>query len=83
MKNVKDYVVTWFVMNSLCEIDEVNENLDSNYFELGWIDSMQFISFVSDLETTFTISFDNSEFQNRAFATINGLCSIILNKVGD
>lgn len=80
MSAIKEYVISWFIENSICTEVEVSEHLESNYFEMGWIDSLQFIQFVTDLESKFSITFDNSEFQDRAFATISGLCDIILQK---
>lgn len=80
MENLKKYIIDWFLENSFCDIADIENSLDKNYFELGWIDSMQFINFIADIEDDFDISFVNDEFQNRKFATINGLVEIITEK---
>lgn len=75
-------IINWFVENSLGSKDEIESNLEANYFEKGWIDSFQFIEFLAFLEEEFGVTFENEEFQNREFATISGLKKIIKNKNG-
>lgn len=81
MEDVKNWLIDWFVENSNFTKNIIEENTDKNYFEQQWIDSFLFINFISDLEEKFEISFSNSEFQNREFATINGLTAIIKGKL--
>jgi acyl carrier protein len=78
--NSKSWIIQWFVNNSNLEENEINENLEENYLIKGWIDSLKFISFISDIENEFKISFSNDEFQNRKFATVNGIVKIIEEK---
>ncbi len=78
---IQDYIVDWFEQNSDVTKDKILSNLDENYLEKGWIDSFKFISFISDVEDHFNVRFENDEFQNRSFATINGLVKIIESKV--
>lgn len=81
MEDIKKWLANWFVENSDFSKNVVEENLDKNYFEQQWIDSFSFINFISDMEEKFSISFSNDEFQNREFATINGLTKIIDGKI--
>lgn len=83
MMNVNEWIITWFQNNSEVSLNEINKNLETNYLEQGWIDSLKFVSFVSELEENFKIRFSNDEFQNRGFATINGLIKIIEAKTND
>ena len=78
--NSKSWIIQWFVNNSNLSENEINENLEENYLIKGWIDSLKFISFISDIENEFKISFSNDEFQNRKFATVNGIVKIIEEK---
>lgn len=73
----------WFQENSELSIDQIKQNLDENYLESGWIDSLKFVSFVSFLEESFKIRFSNDEFQNSKFLTINGLIGIIEGKLNE
>ena len=56
------------------------KKLSENYFKNGWLDSLKFIELINDVEQEFEILFSNDEFQNRKFATINGLREIITGK---
>jgi acyl carrier protein len=75
------WIVQWFVKNTNVPEEEVTSHLESNYFEHKWVDSFSFIQFISDIEENFHIRFDNSEFQDREFATIAGLSKILAEKV--
>ena len=63
-----------------CKKHEISKKLGENYFENGWLDSLKFIELINDVEQEFEILFSNDEFQNRKFATINGLKEIITGK---
>ena len=78
MKNLN-----WFQENTNVLQHEINENRDENYFIKGWIDSLKFISFISDIENQFKISFLNNEFQDRKFSTINGIIKILEVKINE
>jgi acyl carrier protein len=75
--DIKSWVVNWFIKNSNIEEDKIYQSLSSNYLLDGWIDSFKFISFITDIEEHFNITFSNEEFQDRSFATIKGLSEII------
>ena len=77
----KEWIINWFIKNSSLTEVQVRENTSANYFEQHWLDSFEFINFVTDLEEQFSISFSNDEFQNRNFATIDGLAKIIEEKL--
>jgi len=77
----KKWILTWFVRNTDFEIDEIEQNLDEDYLLKGWIDSLKFITFISDIESEFNITFSNDEFQNSSFSTINGIVKIIEEKM--
>lgn len=72
-----NWIINWFLNNTEISNEDLLNKLDENYFELGWIDSLKFIIFITDIEKHFKIKFSNSEFQNRHFSTINGLVKII------
>lgn len=77
---VREWLVDWFCAHSAAGRDDIETNLESNYLEKGWIDSMQFITLISSVEDEFGVEFSNDEFQDRAFATIAGLSHIIAQK---
>ncbi|MEW6044789.1 MAG: hypothetical protein AB1608_11055 [Thermoproteota archaeon] len=83
MMNLESWIIKWFSENATLEENEIISNLEENYLIKGWIDSLKFISFISDIENEFKISFSNDEFQNRKFATIKGLTKIIEEKINE
>lgn len=78
---IKTWLNEWFIKNSQASENDILNNSSGNYFELQWIDSFLFISFISEVEEKFNISFSNDDFQNREFATIDGLTKIIQGKL--
>jgi len=78
---VENWIIEWFDKNTIATKEELENDITHNYFDKGWIDSLQFISFITELENNFKISFSNEEFQNKKFATIQGLTKIIGGKI--
>ncbi len=74
---IMDWLVTWFTENSTFEETEIRNVISESYFEKGIIDSFTFIQLISDIETEYQIQFANDQFEDRSFATIEGLTAII------
>lgn len=69
--NYLDWVIKWFQDNGE-KTDDLSGHLDDNFFELGLIDSFGFIMLMGAVEEEFGVVFDNDQFQDRSFSTING-----------
>lgn len=80
-EEIKDWLITWFKNNTNKSYQEILNKINVNYFEEGWLDSFKFITFIMDIESSFSINFANDEFQNRDFSTINGLVKIISSRI--
>ena len=74
---IMDWLGTWFTENSTFEETEIRNVISESYFEKGIIDSFTFIQLISDIETEYQIQFANDQFEDRSFATIEGLTAII------
>lgn len=74
---VKQWLVEWLAGTTGKTLKEIDSTSDQSYFELNYIDSFEFISFVSDMEEHFDLQFNNEQFEDRDFMTINGLAHII------
>jgi len=75
--NVKEWLIDWFEKNSDLSKEDIEKNVSDDYLAKSWIDSFKFVSFVTEIEEEFKITFSTNEFQNRAFATLEGLNTII------
>lgn len=75
--DVKEWIINWFVNNTNVSNEELVQHLNDSYFDLGYIDSFQFISFIGDIEDELGVQFDNDQFEDRSFSTIEGLSRII------
>ena len=75
--NIQNWIINWFEEHTIASKDELTNGLEVDYFERGWIDSMGFIEFLSDVEEQFNIELDNEAFQNSDFSTIAGLARIL------
>jgi len=81
--NVKTWIIEWFKKNTDLSEENIGNDLNVNYFEKGWIDSLQFIIFVSEIEENLNIRFSNEQFQDRTFSTIDGVIRIIEEKINE
>ncbi len=77
MNDVTKWIVAYLVKNCGANEVEVQANLDANYFTANLIDSFQFINMISEIEEDFDVEFDNDQFEDRSFSTVNGLSKII------
>ena len=73
----QNWLINWFDENSILDRKEILKKQDENYLEKGWIDSLKFISLITDIENSFKIKFSNEEFENEKFQTIKGLIEFI------
>ena len=77
-KRTVEWLVKWFKNNGEFKCVDIEDHLNENYFEMEYIDSFLFIQLISDIEQEFEIEFRNDQFQDRRFATIDGLADCIV-----
>ncbi len=77
MEDKKKWLIEWFVKNVKANGEKLAADSQVNYFNAGYINSFNFINLISDIEDEFDISFDNSQFLDKSFSTIDGLAAII------
>lgn len=74
---VQEWLINWFAQNAKADREELYKNISENYFQLGYIDSFEFITLIGDIEDEFNIEFENDQFEDRSFSTIKGMTTII------
>jgi len=78
MNNTEKWILDWFHENNNEEILEDAENLiNENYFEIGLIDSLGILTLIEEIESGFNINLNYKHFEQRRFSTISGLAEII------
>lgn len=75
--NVKVWLMNWFEKNADIEAKELEKHTNDSYFEMGYIDSFEFINLIGDIEDELGVQFDNDQFEDRSFSTIEGMARII------
>jgi acyl carrier protein len=76
------WLVSWFREQNADVANLPEEKIaTANYFAECYIDSFGVIALISDIEERFGVRFDEDDFQNRRFATVDGLAGLIREKV--
>ena len=77
----KEYILDWFAKKSTMSREELEKDLDINYFESGLIDSFAFLELTTACEKDLNIAFEDDDFADDAFFTVSGLIRIIEKKL--
>ena len=54
--------------------------MDIDYFEAGWLTSMEVVEFITEIEQHFGMQFSDDDMQDRRFVTIAGLTELIVER---
>jgi acyl carrier protein len=78
----EEWLVYWFVARGKIGKNTLEKQQDalcnSNYFDAGWLTSMEVVEFVTEIEQRFAIQFSDRDLQDPRFVTIGGLVELIL-----
>jgi len=81
---VQDWLTAWFVAKGKIgksPHEAPRGNLcDTDYFEAGWLTSMEVVEFVTEIELHFEMQFSELDLQDPRFVTIAGLTELILER---
>ncbi len=77
--HIKDFVLNYFMTKT----NKTRKELlcDISYFDENYIDSLGIFELISTLEDEYNFEFNDDDFQNRDFVTINGISKIIEKKI--
>ena len=77
---VEEWLKDWFAKRA--KIGRQAAKLCSNvdYFEAGWLTSMEVVEFVTEIEQQFGMQFSDRDLQDARFVTIAGLTELILER---
>jgi len=77
---VQDWLTNWFVARGKFGKSAPENVGDTDYFEAGWLTSMEVVEFVTDIEQQFGMQFSDRDLQDPRFVTIAGLTELILER---
>jgi acyl carrier protein len=78
---VQHWLTNWFLSRSKPRSKPgkpTSVPLDVDYFEAGWLTSMEVVEFVTEIEQTFGMQFSDRDLQDPRFVTIAGLTELIV-----
>jgi acyl carrier protein len=75
MTQIRETVINEFLKRRVIKSDSAD--LDHNYVKAGLIDSMGIVDLISVLEESLGFSFNDSDFTDPDFETINGMIRLI------
>jgi acyl carrier protein len=81
---VHGWLSQWFVVrgkiSKSAPANSLNTLYDTDYFEAGWLTSMEVVEFVMQIEQEFGLQFSDLDLQDSRFVTLAGLTELILER---
>ncbi len=78
-EEVQQWLKDWFVSRGKITA-ATGPFLATDYFEAGWLTSMEVVEFVTEIEQHFGMQFSDSDLQDPRLASIAGLTALILER---
>jgi acyl carrier protein len=75
---VQDWLTNWFLSRGKIRKSAPENVVDTDYFDAGWLTSMEVVEFVTEIEQRFGMQFSEADLQDPRFVTIAGLTELIL-----
>jgi len=79
-EQVQAWLRDWFVSRAKIGQPTSQPLLDIDYFEAGWLTSMEVVEFVTEIERQFGMQFSDRDLQDPRFVTLAGLTELILQR---
>jgi acyl carrier protein len=77
---VQTWLRDWFERRAKIGKPQRGSLLDIDYFEAGWLTSMEVVEFITEIEQQFGMQFSDDDMQDPRFVTIAGLTELILER---
>jgi acyl carrier protein len=75
------WLAAWFASKGRrTKQQNVSSSANIDYFEAGWLTSMEIVEFVTEIEQHFGMQFSEDDLQDPRFVTIAGLAELILER---
>lgn len=77
LQDIEAWLLSWFEKSRALDRAKAPDPESVNFFEAGWVDSLQVIELIGDVEKKFKIRFSADHFQDRRFSSIQGLGQMV------
>jgi acyl carrier protein len=77
---VQGWLKEWFQSRAKIGKQASESLLEIDYFEAGWLTSMEVVEFITEIERQFGMQFSDDDMQDPRFVTIAGLTELILER---
>jgi acyl carrier protein len=77
---VQTWLKDWFASRAKIGMQVSQSPLDIDYFEAGWLTSMEVVEFITEIEQRFGMQFSDEDMQDPRFVSIAGLTELILER---
>lgn len=77
-EHIQSWLQDWFIGRAKIGKEMSQRANDIDYFEAGWLTSMEVVEFVTEIEQHFGLQFSDHDLQDSRFVTIGGLTDLIL-----
>jgi hypothetical protein len=82
--SVQEWLTNWFIARGKIAKHRAENGRDglcvTDYFEAGWLTSMEVVEFVMEMERQFGMQFSDRDLQDSRFVTISGLTELIVER---
>ena len=80
---VQEWLTDWFVSRTKIGKQPRETLLTVDYFEAGWLTSMEVVEFVTEIEQRFNLQFSDRDMQDARFVSIAGLTELIRERMAE
>jgi acyl carrier protein len=77
-EKAQEWLKDWFVSRGKIGKQASHAILEQDYFEAGWLSSMEVVEFVTEIEQRYGMQFSDGDLQDPRFVSIAGLADLIL-----
>jgi acyl carrier protein len=77
-EQAQNWIQEWFTRRGKAGKTASALPIEVDYFEAGWLSSMEVVEFVTEIENQFGMKFSDRDLQDPRFVTIAGLAELIL-----
>ena len=77
---VQAWLENWFVRRAKIGNQASQSLFEIDYFEAGWLTSMEVVEFITEIEREFEMQFSDEDMQDPRFVTMAGITELILQR---